>query len=602
MIRIWLVIACVVVATGVARAQLLSPGPLSNAHASIDGDNNCEKCHQSGKQVVDRLCLGCHKDLGAELDVGRGLHGKQYKGKACESCHVEHVGRGAKLVRWPGGKMENLDHSLTGYTLMAGHTKPSCLDCHKKSSPLGKPVFIGTSTACASCHKDPHAGKFGQDCQNCHGLVEWKSFDRKAFDHKLARFPLTGKHASVECEKCHTGAPPRWKPIEFSACDSCHQDPHKGAFKPKACASCHDTGSWEVSGMKMRSTHPKLSLANGHSSVKCETCHDRGNTKPPSKGSSCKSCHSPVHLAKFGTRCESCHASIRWVGLPEDVGRDNHDKTRYALLGKHSNVDCAQCHPKSRPQAKRFRGLAFNACKGCHADAHAGEFADREKGECSQCHTVNGYLPTTFGIKAHATTSFLLEGKHVATPCGGCHPGARPRKKLSVDKKLCADCHQNPHGTQFAKEMAQNGCATCHTPFDWHQSKIDHSVWPLVGAHAQAQCASCHGEKQKASEPAAYRGIPRNCEGCHDDIHAAQFRTQPVKACDACHQPTSFAIAKTFEHKTTGYVLDGKHQAVECAKCHPSTTLRDGSSSVRYRLGYRQCKDCHGNPHQERRK
>ena len=28
-------------------------------------------------------------------------------------------------------------------------------------------------------------------------------------------------------------------------------------------------------------------------------------------------------------------------------------------------------------------------------------------------------------------------------------------------------------------------------------------------------------------------------------------------------------------------------------------TLRDGTSSVRWRLGYTKCKDCHANPHKE---
>jgi hypothetical protein len=600
MIRWWLVLCCVILAGGTARAQLLSPGPLTSAHATIDGDDNCDHCHQSGKQVVARLCLDCHKDLGTELDGSRGLHGKQFKGKACEECHVEHLGRGSKLIRWPNGAMEKLDHRDTGWVLEGGHTKPKCLDCHKKSSPQGKPQFLATSSTCGSCHKDPHAGRFGTACQKCHSVNEWKGFDRKAFDHKVAKFQLTGKHAAVVCEKCHTGTPPKWQPLQFATCDSCHADPHKAQFKPKPCTACHDVNGWEVAADKMRVAHPKLSLAGGHAAVKCETCHDRGNDKPPSKGSACQSCHAPVHLAKFGNRCEGCHGSIRWAGLPEATGRDNHGKTRYPLAGKHAGVACADCHPKSKPQAKRFRNLAFATCGGCHADEHNGEFAKGSGGECAQCHTINGFAPTTFGVTLHATTAFALEGKHLATPCGSCHTAARPRKNFAVVKRACADCHANPHGTQFAKEMGQSGCATCHTPVDWHQSKIDHSIWPLVGTHAQTVCAACHGEQKKGAEPAAYRGVPRACEGCHDDVHAGQFaKTQPAKDCKTCHEPTKFQIAQAFDHKTTGYPLDGKHQPLACAKCHTSVTLRDGTTSVRWRLGYRQCKDCHANPHRE---
>lgn len=602
MIRVVVVLLALAWWISPAHAQLTSPGPLSAAHATLDGDDDCGKCHEAGKQVVAKLCLDCHKDLAAAIGASRGLHGKQYRGQACETCHVEHLGRNTKLVRWPGGAMDKLDHKLTGYTLTGGHTRPACRDCHTKTSPLGKVQFVGTSTTCAACHKakDPHAGKFGSDCAKCHGVADWKTFEKTAFDHKLAKYELTGKHTSVACEKCHTGTPPRWKPLVFDSCESCHQDPHAGQFKPKACTSCHDTGSWQSATDKMRTQHPKLSLAGGHAKVECKACHDKGNNKPPSKGSTCAGCHPPVHLAAFSRNCNECHAAIRWVGLPESVGRDNHKKTRYPLAGKHAATSCQSCHKKSVPQAKRYRNLAFGTCAGCHPDTHAGEFTARGGGECGQCHTVNGFTPTTFGLTAHATTAFPLAGRHVATPCAKCHTGQRPRTSFVVANKQCADCHENPHGTQFATEMQRGGCATCHAPTDWHQSKIDHSVWPLVGAHASTPCTGCHGEQKSGATPAAYRGIPRTCEGCHDDVHAGQFtQSQPQKDCKTCHQPTVFRIAASFDHATTGFALDGKHAPVACAKCHTETTLRDGTRAVRWRLGYRQCRDCHANPHRE---
>lgn len=590
----------VIALPAVARAQLLSPGPLAQAHASIDHDDACNRCHQSGKQVVAKLCFDCHKDLDAEINAGRGLHGKQYKGKGCEDCHVEHVGRGAKLVRWPGGAMEKLDHKLTGYALDGAHGKVGCLKCHGKKSPSGKPQFLGTATACGGCHKDPHAGKFTADCQKCHSVNDWGAWDRKQFDHKLARYALTGKHTDVACEKCHTGSPPKWKPVEFSTCESCHADPHKGKFKPKPCDGCHDTKSWQGAIDAMRSNHPRLSLAGGHAKVACKDCHDRGTAKSPSKGGKCESCHAPVHLAKFGNRCESCHASIKWAGIPESVGRDNHDKTRYPLAGKHDGVKCAGCHPASKPAAKRFKQLAFGQCVACHSDSHKGEFVSRNKGECAQCHSVAGFAPTTFGLAQHAATKFALDGRHTATPCGGCHPGARPRLDLRVAKQQCVDCHANPHGNQFGKEMAKGGCAECHTALDWRQAKIDHSTWPLVGAHTRTACAACHGEQKKGAQPAAYRGIPRDCEGCHDDVHAGQFvQSQPAKRCTACHGNDTFAIAKSFDHGKTRYPLEGKHVALACDRCHKPETLRNGTTAVRWRLGYLACKACHANPHVE---
>ncbi|HEY5923904.1 MAG TPA: hypothetical protein VIV11_19630 [Kofleriaceae bacterium] len=596
-----LVVVGVVVTPTIAAAQLLSPGPLASAHASIDNDNDCNKCHESGKQVVARLCLACHKDLDAELSQGRGLHGREYKGKPCESCHVDHISRTTKLIRWPGGAMEKLDHKLTGYVLDGEHTKVACLKCHTKTSPQNRPQFLGTATSCVGCHKDPHAGAFSTDCKKCHSTTTpWKTFDQKAFDHSLARFKLDGKHTTVTCEKCHAGTPPTWKPVEFKTCESCHKDPHRGEFRPKPCTACHNTKNWQGATDLVRKNHPKLSLASGHFRVDCKTCHDRGNNKPPSKGSTCDSCHRPVHLAKFGKRCETCHASIKWIGLPSSIGRDNHDSTRYPLAGKHTGVDCAECHPANKPAAARFKNLSFSACTSCHADDHKGEFKARNNGDCAQCHTLGGFAPTTFGATQHATTKLPLDGKHAATPCSSCHPGARPRLNFVNAKQTCADCHANPHGSQFANEMALGGCAQCHSAVDWHRAKFDHSTWPLVGSHARTACAACHGEQKKGAEPAAYRGIPRECEGCHDDIHAGQFRqTQPAKDCKTCHDVETFLIATSFDHSRTRYPLEGKHKPLACAKCHLTETLRNGQQAVRWRLGYTQCKDCHANPHRE---
>jgi hypothetical protein len=584
----------------IAGAQVLSPGPLSQAHASIDSDADCSKCHESGNKVVARLCLDCHKDLGGEIAAARGLHGKQYRDKPCDQCHVEHVGRNTRLVRWPGGAMEKLDHALTGWSLDASHAKVACLKCHTKTSPLRKPQFVGTKTACAACHKDPHGGRFAADCQKCHTATTWKAFDRAQFDHRLARFALTGKHTDVACEKCHTAAPATWQPLSFGTCDACHADPHRGQFKPKACTTCHDTSGWASGSDKIRTNHPKLSLANGHARVACKACHDRGNDKPPSKGTRCESCHRPVHTAKFSTRCETCHASIRWTGLPDAIGRDNHGKTRYPLAGKHLSVACAQCHPTTKRAAERFRQLTFATCNGCHRDPHKGEFAGRGGGECAQCHVVNGFAPTTFGATEHAKTRFTLDGKHIAAPCSGCHSAARPRLAFAVARQACLDCHANPHGAQFSKEIAAGGCARCHSAIDWRLAKIDHVAWPLQGAHTRTPCASCHGEHAKGAPPTEYRGLPRECGGCHDDAHAGQFQQRPpVKECKTCHDAETFRIAAKFPHGGTGFALEGKHTQLACDRCHAAEPLRDGSSAVRWRLGYRQCKDCHANPHRE---
>lgn len=598
------VVVLVVLGTAApASAQLLSPGELSDGHASLDSDGSCSACHSEGKKVVADKCLKCHDALAARVRAGKGLHGGPYRGKPCAECHIEHNGRSYKLIRWPGGKMDRLDHRQAGWPLQGDHANQTCLKCHTKKNKVSRPSFLGLSSTCASCHQDPHAGRFGATCQTCHGESEWKVGKLPgSFDHARTRYPLVGKHAAVDCAKCHR-EPPRWKGIEFDRCDRCHQDPHEGEFK-QACSACHTETGWDEVGGRFRREHPGLSLANGHRRVGCKKCHDRGSAQPPSKGKTCAGCHPPVHEAKLGRRCESCHRSIQWLGLPRAIGLETHEKTPFALTGRHSQTDCVKCHPASKPPAKRFRQLVFDRCTGCHQDRHGGEFAARAGGgaECAGCHTTAGFAPSSFGIAAHATSRFALEGRHQAVACASCHPGKRPRTDFRVAKQTCADCHANPHGEEFASEMRQGGCARCHAPAGWGEPRIDHSVWPLTGAHGRTACARCHGTVGKggAARPAEYRGIPRDCEGCHEDIHAGQFRaSDPVRPCTDCHATDRFALPGFDHNRKTSYALDGKHRAVQCARCHPREELANGTRAVRYRLGYRACRDCHANPHRE---
>ncbi|GAB4558590.1 MAG: hypothetical protein Tsb0020_03700 [Haliangiales bacterium] len=586
-----------------AHAQLFSPGPLHQAHGDLEGDDKCTDCHSKGKRVAEDRCLECHDDLGRRIKAKAGLHGNRtYRQQKCVKCHIEHLGRNSRLVRWPGGDRKNLDHRQTGWPLRGSHQGPGCDECHDKRNKRNNRTYLGLSTTCISCHQDPHKDRFGRTCQDCHSEGDWKKDVRlDDFNHDLARFELRGKHRSVDCEKCH-GKPAKYTGLAFTNCDDCHEDPHKGRFK-QACESCHSVQGWKQVEDVLRKNHPGVKLIGGHRQVACKDCHDQGNDRVPTQGSRCVGCHKNTHRARFGDDCKDCHAGIKWVGLPERIGRRNHRKTRYPLVGLHRDVDCERCHPRSAPTARRFRRGNFERCDRCHEDKHNGTFAARDKGECSQCHTVEGYRPTLFGIEQHKTTQFALDGRHRAVPCAGCHTNERPRLDMRIADRRCVSCHQNPHGEQFAEEMAKGGCAQCHSTAGWRNPKIDHSIWPLTGAHGQTECSSCHNpseEDRAVGQGATYRGVPRECAGCHNDIHAGQFRlTEPQRPCDDCHATSAFKI-KNFPHEErTGYSLVGKHQQVACAQCHPNQNLRDGDAVRRYRLGYRACRDCHANPHRE---
>jgi hypothetical protein len=601
-VRLWLfvlVLAAIHAWPRTATAQFLSPGPLSKVHAGVEGDQHCNDCHASGKRIDTQGCLKCHSDLGARITAGAGLHGREYKGQACEKCHGEHLGLNSRIVRWPGGDPKALNHALTGWPLENAHKPVACEKCHTKPNMRGNKTYIGQSPACAACHKDQHGGRFGTTCTGCHNDVAWTALHLDNFDHNQAKFPLKGAHQKVKCEKCHEGQPPKYTGLQFASCLNCHKDPHAGKLGPN-CAGCHDEAGWKKVNFQ-KTPHPGVSLANGHAPVRCATCHDKGNAVSPSKGSDCVSCHRPVHDAPFGRACGTCHATIQWLGLARSVGLASHSKTPYPLTGKHTATSCAGCHRPELAENARYRALKFGQCKDCHKDSHNGEFAAKDGGECAACHSTAGYTPTLFGVALHEATKFPLTGRHAAVACRGCHAETRPRLNLKVAKQACADCHANPHGDQFAVEMQKGGCAFCHETSSFRRAKFDHSTWPLTGAHATADCESCHhpsAEDRKTGRGASYRGVPRDCGGCHDDLHSGQFRTKaPIYECNKCHSTKVFKIPQ-FDHAGIAkYPLTGGHAKVQCAQCHLPEKLASGKTAIRYRLPSWECSDCHKNPH-----
>lgn len=580
-----------------ARAQLLSPGPLSSDHARLEGDAHCNDCHTAGRGVSTQGCLHCHAPVAARIRAGQGLHGREYRGRSCGECHVEHLGRRAAQIRWPGGSRDRFDHRLTGWPLQGAHARTECADCHRGRS------YIGLRTACASCHEDPHGGRFGATCTDCHDQSSFSTPNVRSIDHARTRYPLEGAHRNVACARCHTGTPPRYRGLEFASCSNCHRDPHGGRFE-QPCASCH-----VVSGFSnldaVRQDHPGLSLANGHARVRCQACHDRGLDARPSRGDRCVSCHHEVHEAPFGRDCAQCHRNIRWTGLGREIGLSAHARTPFPLRGKHEDVACGSCHPSDRSADARYRQLRFDECRACHSDdPHRGQMARFDGGECGGCHDERGFAPSRFDPSMHARTDFPLEGRHEAVACSGCHTLPRPRLSFQLTAHACAECHENPHGDQFAPEMARGGCASCHSVDGWRRPRIDHSTWPLTGAHERAACERCHQASERdrmEGRGAGYRGVPRTCEGCHSDAHAGQFRmSEPVRQCTDCHSTEAFTIERFAHRERTGFAIDGSHARLECSDCHPSVPMAEQRNVVVYRLGFRRCQDCHANPHIER--
>lgn len=440
-----------------------------------------------------------------------------------------------------------------------------CEKCHVSFDKAAQPKV------CLGCHDkiardiQQHVGMHGRlseaQCRTCHTEHKGRTanitvFDRKAFDHETTDFPLLGKHLRADCASCHA-AGTRFRDAA-SECSACHgrDDVHSGRLGTN-CAQCHGSVDWKVRAFDHSLT--KFALGGRHSNVECTSCH----TKPfrtQQLAPECASCHrkDDKHRGSLGNDCQQCHLDTGWRDL-----RFDHQKTGFALVGRHARTECKGCHADTIT----FKG-APTTCIGCHRndDKHANTLGNA----CETCHQPGGWKPS-IGFD-HRKTGFPLAGKHMETTCKACHADARHFRDTSTE---CISCHRKDD-----THKGSNGtlCADCHGSSNWKESHFDHDTqtsFLLRGAHRKTTCEACH----KSGSPKA--DAPDTCDGCHekDDPHKGSLG----KLCTSCHDENAWKPAH-FDHDKIEFVLLGAHRTIACAKCHASQRYRDAPDA---------CQGCH---------
>ena len=517
--------------------------------------------------------------------------------------------------------------------LTSGHAKlegmENCTTCHD----VGKSL---SNDKCRACHseidkrikdgKGYHATLTGKLCEECHKEHHGRNFqiirfDENTFDHSSTGFALNGKHATIECRKCHTVGKIRDPDIlKLSAdrksrtylglsqrCTSCHEDKHKGQFKNELCSVCHTTDQWKLA-RKFSHDKTEYPLSGKHRHVECAKCHnttlDDGVTIQYRniQFASCANCHSDPHKGKFRQQCSTCHTTDDFHVVAQR--EFDHSETKFPLRGKHANLKCTTCHASSTHTRNAsgefgFHITRFHACMDCHTDAHAGQFARRkDHGKCESCHTEEGFLNVTFSIDQHRQTRFPLDGGHLAVPCASCHQSGKVQAKSTRQfhwegTVSCMTCHQDIHKGQFTRVMTK-GCETCHTTASWQSLVFNHDTtkFPLEGIHRKVPCEKCHTKPADSRLPVQYVGMKAECFSCHKDEHAGQFAVHSVTECQRCHSADGWKHLRFDHNKQSRFVLTGKHKEVRCVQCHKQERIK-GRLTARYKPLGVACVDCH---------
>lgn len=616
--------------------QMMSPGRLARAHASLEGAANCQKCHEAGKGVVADKCLSCHRPIADRIRLKKGVH--KDVTTDCVSCHVEHAGVDAELRPFD---TKAFDHAAdAGFALTGRHAAVQCQSCHKTRS------FLAAKPACASCHVDVHKGQLGSDCARCHAVSVAFKNTRQQFDHSRTGFPLVGAHRRIDCATCHpngrytratrAGAAPMGGQSSATTCQSCHKSPHRTAVG-NACATCHSSETWRT--QKIDHARTGFPLKGLHARVDCASCHRQSAVKTPLKAQKCADCHSDPHKGRFKQDCATCHNERGFGGAPFDHAA----QTKFPLEGSHAKLACVACHTRGPvpsparsgaapprqtgpPVSKNleFRGLKMD-CASCHRDVHQGEVGTA----CQACHNSATFRQVKY---VHKTQPEFFAGNHAGLSCAKCHgtrtpaPGpsapaagrsaAPPRAASAVQPARpgesdisrwkfkgvtadCASCHRDPHLGQLGAS-----CERCHTveAAKFAAPKFSHATtgFALTGKHEPLPCAKCHKTETGAfpsgqGTAVRFKGVGSECRACHQDTHLGQLG----KKCELCHDTRAFTIPG-YTHLLRKDMSEGRHVGLECRACHKreEATFPDGPGvAVRF-IGLPDgCASCHADVH-----
>jgi hypothetical protein len=161
--------------------------------------------------------------------------------------------------------------------------------------------------------------------------------------------------------------------------------------------------------------------------------------------------------------------------------------------------------------------------------------------------------------------------------------------------RLVINCHYNIHEEELVEKfLPGNNCLGCHNTIGWDtiNFKHDQTEFNLSGKHISQTCSSCHYQQTLQNERRlVFKSLQKNCEFCHNDIHAGQFRGDEFSDCTRCHFFENWKPEK-FDHEKTKFSLKGGHEKLKCNQCH-KIVASVNINFIKYKLEDFKCSACH---------
>jgi predicted CXXCH cytochrome family protein len=306
-------------------------------------------------------------------------------------------------------------------------------------------------------------------------------------------------------------------------------------------------------------------------------------------------------------RCTLCHGELEMMRRHTS----SLDEARALVVAEltirrsaHDSLSCSSCHTGfDRYPHDRTSELGTVTCSECHevaADAYShgvhaqaairgADATAREAATCAECHGVHDVVAID--------TSSVAARARLNSDCVACHASAAlPPDDPHIDAVMCAACHGS-HDMRRVDDvasavapLAQHAtCGACHAAA---ADSVPHDV---------------HGRALAALDPApglsrlhSRDDAPPTCSSCHS-AHGmrapsqADFETDMVDACAACHQDYADTYFGTYHGKAT--VL-GSEIVATCNACHGAHGIEPAEHPASMVSDVRlleTCAACHAN-------
>jgi len=234
-------------------------------------------------------------------------------------------------------------------------------------------------------------------------------------------------------------------------------------------------------------------------------------------------------LLLFGVWALGYAAASSAATVVMDPNTFDHMTTGFPLTGRHSDLECEDCHVGGV-----YESLP-TLCRACHDDVLAPGMPGNHIAtslSCDACHSTQEFL-----MAARKEVDHSLFG---AQPCVVCHNG------------------YNADGKAANHLTTSDLCGACHGKRGWTQvSAVDHS-------QVYGSCFSCHNGVQATGKSATHMSTTDSCVDCHAADAGITWNTtqvdhsQVLGVCSGCHDGVT-ATGKGPTHIPT---------SKECNNCH----------------------------------